>query len=304
MDPLWDRPVRRDVPVLLVDEPTMTSVAQEDWDDLREANKVLTQSVKDENAAALKAMAERDTWRQRAEEAEEVVGSLTQERDLLLSVDIPRQELAAAERTVREQREVLERAEKEWAVALVAGTNGDPDLILAVTTKRIELREAAALAPNTEGDSDDESGGKWWRYPDVSEPRECGCTQWWDGAEITNELREHNRHLRAALVKAEAGVAALDDARGNQEDYLGELERERDHAKHMHMMADQSAVDAWAWGKKMERQRDENADIIATWRQRAEEAEEVLGDAQQALTNTRAALVAAEHAYDTGSDDE
>jgi hypothetical protein len=52
---------------------------------------------------------------------------------------------------LREQREALEQAEKEWAVALVAGTNGDPDLILAVTTKRIELREAAALAPNTEG---------------------------------------------------------------------------------------------------------------------------------------------------------
>ena len=33
---------------------------------------------------------------------------------------------------------------------------------------------------------------------------------------------------------------------------------------------------AWAWGKKMERQRNENADIIATWRQRAEEAEEVV----------------------------
>jgi hypothetical protein len=99
---------------------------------------------------------------------------------------------------------------------------------------------------------------------------------WAREADKAKELSEHNRRLRAALVKAEEEVAALDHARGNQEDYLGELERERDHAKHMHMMADQSAVDAWAWGKKMERQRDENADIIATWRQRAEEAEECI----------------------------
>ena len=59
-----------------VHEDGVTPVTQEDWDDLLAASVVYAMTVKDENAAALKAIAECATWRQRAEEAEEVVGTL------------------------------------------------------------------------------------------------------------------------------------------------------------------------------------------------------------------------------------
>ena len=55
------------------------------------------------HARALAAEIARDTYRQRAEEAEEVAGAITE-----VNVRLAR-ELIAAERTVREQRKALER---------------------------------------------------------------------------------------------------------------------------------------------------------------------------------------------------
>ena len=79
-----------------------------------------------------------------------------------------------------------------------------------------------------------------------------------------------------------------------------ERDRYREALEHIAMMADQSAVDAWAWGKKMERQRNENADTIATWRQRAEEAEEVvtgLVEDRDAYANTLKAITEVNDRY-------
>ena len=102
-----------------VHEDGVTPVAQEDWDDLREANKVLTQSLREENAAAVKAI----------------------------------HALAAAERTVREQREALE-AISEFGCD-ECGDFGDTCLDRHSTepTKWCQTCIAlAALAPDTEGE--------------------------------------------------------------------------------------------------------------------------------------------------------
>ena len=101
------------------------------------------------HARALAAEIARDTYRQRAEEAEEVAGAITE-----VNVRLAR-ELIAAERTVREQREALERiASDKCVVAKVSwsGTvtceemwEGDPDARCPVCIARTAL---AALAPN------------------------------------------------------------------------------------------------------------------------------------------------------------
>ena len=87
-----------------------------------------------------------DYWQQRAEEAEEVVGSLTMERDELReankSYNGREQAMIAAERTIREQREALER------IAGLGGRTGVQPIGV-----RIARDALAALAPDTEGEN-------------------------------------------------------------------------------------------------------------------------------------------------------
>ena len=73
---------------------------------IREADKVkeLAENNAHLRAALVKAEADRDTWRQRAEEAEEVVTGVVEDRDAYANT------LFAAERTVREQREAKDHA--------------------------------------------------------------------------------------------------------------------------------------------------------------------------------------------------
>ena len=92
------------------------------------------------HARALAAEGERDTWRQRAEEAEELAGATTE-----ANVRLAR-ELLAAERTVREQREVIEAA-----VDAVLERSDDPGALRKAVLRYLRDRaEAAALAPDTE----------------------------------------------------------------------------------------------------------------------------------------------------------
>ena len=98
-----------------VHEDGVTPVTQEDWDDLLAASVVYAMSVKDENAAALKAIAECATWRQRAEEAEEVVGSLQLHNERLrealdILIDIINSAMQAAESRAHKANDVYEEA--------------------------------------------------------------------------------------------------------------------------------------------------------------------------------------------------
>ena len=84
-----------------------------------------------------------DHWRQRAEEAEECI--------VWVKCDDPEHErLAAAERTVREQREVIEAAMKDHARFHSYVGNEDGVLIPVPCTICIAAR--ASLPPNTEED--------------------------------------------------------------------------------------------------------------------------------------------------------
>ena len=90
---------------------------------------------------------ERDTWRIRAEEAEEVVTGLVEDRDAYAN------SFAAAEHTVREQREAL-MAVSEFGCD-ECGDFGDTCLDRHSTepTKWCQTCIAiAALAPDTEGE--------------------------------------------------------------------------------------------------------------------------------------------------------
>ena len=99
------------------------------------------ETLHDERVESLEA--ERDTWRQRAEEAEECI--------VWVKCDDPEHErLAAAERTVREQREVIEAAMKDHARFHSYVGNEDGVLIPVPCTICIAAR--ASLPPNTEED--------------------------------------------------------------------------------------------------------------------------------------------------------
>ncbi len=50
--------------------------------------------------------------------------------------------------------------------------------------------------------------GKWWRYPDVQDARECGCTQWWAPTQINPIPPEQNRD---PAVTRDAYLERIDD---------------------------------------------------------------------------------------------
>ena len=92
------------------------------------------ETLHDERVESLEA--ERDTWRQRAEEAEECI--------VWVKCDDPEHErLAAAERTVREQREALERIDDVMRGFCVPDHEHE---------HCVSCIASAALAPNTEGE--------------------------------------------------------------------------------------------------------------------------------------------------------
>ena len=92
------------------------------------------ETLHDERVESLEA--ERDTWRQRAEEAEECI--------VWVKCDDPEHErLAAAERTVREQREALELIDDVMRGFCVPDHEHE---------HCVSCIASAALAPNTEGE--------------------------------------------------------------------------------------------------------------------------------------------------------
>ena len=114
-------------------------------------------TVESQTNMRLAAEIARDTWRQRAEEAEELADAITE-----ANVRLAR-ELLAAERTVREQREAL---------AAIAEHTADED------THHMAL---AALAPDTEGEGEPPKGTCnrfGWDLHEGSHPYLMSCVQW------------------------------------------------------------------------------------------------------------------------------
>ena len=128
----------------------------------READKVkgLAENNAHLRAALVKAEDECSTWRQRAEEAEEVAGEAERRadkdvRDLhaqLYSALVKAQaDLWVAERTVREQRKALERVER-LADRYESMNRGTVAEFIRVAISPPTPVALASLAPDTEGE--------------------------------------------------------------------------------------------------------------------------------------------------------